>query len=505
MTSALITGTMLRDLVLCERRVHHDLHSDPALRDDHSDFVRMLWQGGREHERDVLSSQFSDAVDLRDCAPADRQAQTQLAMADDCKVILGGMISHGDRVGMPDVLERRHDGWTAGDVKWGSPTELCGNRPRLEYAVQVAHYNTILEMLGAGSGQQAFVLGRDGTIAPYDLHSPWGRTGQSIAAITTTLTDTARSIRDRLAVTLGAASAQCKLCHWHSICERELTTADDTTLIAGVGRSVRDALAPFASSVAALAELDIEPLRKGAVKPVVPGVGTGRLIRFRDRARLLRSPGATAYAMRPLGLTAGHREIHFDIETHPLLDGFVYLHGFLVREPVANGYSTRYHSIFAEDLSAEADAFSEAMQFLSADPSAHIYYYSKFERSSFRGLADRHSYVRSRADVDAVFDPSRATDLLFDVIMPHTEWPTSNLSIKTLARHLGFDWRDADASGAASIAWFDEYLKTSSADLKGRILAYNEDDVEASAVVLDGLRALPVKGPPSWPPPQLQS
>lgn len=36
--------------------------------------------------------------------------------------------------------------------------------------------------------------------------------------------------------------------------------------------------------------------------------------------------------------------------------------------------------------------------------------------------------------------------------------------------------------------------------VRQRILDYNADDVRASAVVLDGLRALPVSGPIAWPP-----
>jgi predicted RecB family nuclease len=223
-------------------------------------------------------------------------------------------------------------------------------------------------------------------------------------------------------------------------------------------------------------------------------------MRFQNRARLLRTPGAEPYALRPLGLSKGHREIHFDIETDPMRDGLVYLHGFLIRDPAKEGYEERYHHIFAETANDEGRAFAEAMQFLCADSTAHIYYYSKYERSAFRALADRHPTVCSREDVERLFNPARATDLLFDVIMPDTEWPTSNLSIKTLARSLGFDWRDVDAGGAASIAWFDEYARTHDAAVKHRILSYNEDDVRASAIVLDGLRALPVSEPPPWPP-----
>lgn len=500
MSSAAITGSMLRDLVQCERRVYNDLHADPVTRDPVSDFVRMLWAGGLAHEREILSAYGSDTVDLRD-VPLDRRAsETKLALTGTENFILGALIQSEDRLGMPDLLERRNGTWTAGDVKSGSAMEPDGRRPRLEYAVQVAHYATLLSEIGAGDGGHAFVIGRDGSSTTYDLRAPWDRSRRSIADIAAELVDKARKIRDGVSNTRGALSSTCKLCHWHTLCNHDLTDADDLTLIAGVGRSVRDILAGLANSVTELADLDVSRLATRGGRTTLPGLGLERLTRFRDRARLLRTPGATPYARQELGLTQGHREIHFDIETDPTRDTLVYLHGFLIREPDGAGFNERYHHIFAEAPDEEGKAFAEAMRFLAADPEAHIYYYSKYERSSFRILAHRHPDVCSREDVDRLFDPSRATDLLFDVIMPHTEWPTPNHSIKTLARSLGFDWRDADASGAASIAWFDEYVRTRDANIRRRILDYNEDDVRASAVVLDGLRKLRVSGPPIWHP-----
>ena len=65
--------------------------------------------------------------------------------------------------------------------------------------------------------------------------------------------------------------------------------------------------------------------------------------------------------------------------------------------------------------------------------------------------------------------------------------------IKTLAKYLGFSWRDAHPSGAASIQWFAEYLETRDPAGRQRILDYNEDDCRAMRVLLDGLRKLPVK------------
>lgn len=499
MNKAPVTGSMLRDFVQCERRVHHDLHTPTSEKDEVSDFIQMLWENGSVHEHKVLSRLEGHVIDLREVAIPDRARETGRALKTEAQYILGARLEVDDRLGMPDVLERTESEWRAGDVKSGAALEKNG-RPRLEYAVQVAHYASLLEAYRAGSGQTAVVIGRDGARAVYDLNAPFDRQGRSIKEITAQFTRCVRLIRDQSSFPRGATSASCKLCHWHTICEGELQAADDPTLIAGIGRALRDALDLHAPTIRALADLELGSVAKSGGRTHVPGLGVERLQRFQNRVRLRLTPDAKAYAFRPLGLSSGHREIHFDIETDPLRDNLVYLHGFLIREPVEEAFTEAYHSIFAETVDEEGPAFAAALAFLADNRDAHIYYYSKYERILFRALAARYPNVCSRQQIEDLFNPKRATDLLFDVIVPHTEWPTSNLSIKTLARHLGFDWRALDASGAASIAWFNEYLNHGDLSVKRRILAYNEDDVRASAVVLDGLRALPVSGPPVWPP-----
>ena len=69
-------------------------------------------------------------------------------------------------------------------------------------------------------------------------------------------------------------------------------------------------------------------------------------------------------------------------------------------------------------------------------------------------------------------------------------WPTRDHSIKTLAKFLGFQWRDTNPSGAASIEWFERWITTGDPAIKQRILAYNEDDNRAAKVLLDGVRGL---------------
>jgi predicted RecB family nuclease len=96
-------------------------------------------------------------------------------------------------------------------------------------------------------------------------------------------------------------------------------------------------------------------------------------------------------------------------------------------------------------------------------------------------------------EVETLFARPEMIDLYFDVVKKATEWPLYDQSIKTLAQHLGFQWRDTNPSGAASIEWYNRWVETCDPAIKQRILDYNEDDCLATGIVVDGVRNLPVK------------
>ena len=120
-----------------------------------------------------------------------------------------------------------------------------------------------------------------------------------------------------------------------------------------------------------------------------------------------------------------------------------------------------------------------------------IYYYSKYERTIYRKLQEKYPDVCSADEIERLFDPAHAIDLYNDVVKKATEWPTWDYSIKTLAKYLGFAWRDTHPSGAASIEWFDRWMKTGVRPYAAH-LDYNEDDCRATRVLLDGVRSLSV-------------
>jgi len=287
----------------------------------------------------------------------------------------------------------------------------------------------------------------------------------------------------------GAYAGVCKLCQWRSSCHEELKAADDLTLIPQLGRTKRDAMEAQFPTVAALADCDPDGFISKNKTPF-KGVGTASLMQFHARAKLLKSPDPKPYLKAPVAIPVQSRELFFDIETDSMRD-FCYLHGFVVRENGDNG-NERFVNFYSDDVSPEGEkkAFADAISFFRASQPATVFYYSKYERTIYRNLQERHPEVCSRDDIERLFDPGNAIDLYYDVVLPKTEWPTNDFSIKTLAKFLGFTWRDTDPSGAASIEWFNRWVETGDGAIKQRILDYNEDDCRATRVLLDGIRSL---------------
>jgi len=155
----------------------------------------------------------------------------------------------------------------------------------------------------------------------------------------------------------------------------------------------------------------------------------------------------------------------------------------------------RYVGFFADEPNKEAEqsAFAKAWGYVQASKPCAIFYYSKYERTQWRRLQEKYPSVCTGADIEALFaDPSHV-DLYYDIVKPFTEWPTRDYSIKTLATHLGFHWRDSEPSGAASIEWYHRWVETGELGVKQRLLDYNEDDCRATRVLLDGIRGLQVR------------
>ena len=415
---------------------------------------------------------------------------TRDAMTRGEPLIYGGSIRDGDLFGMPDLLRKEPGGYVPGDIKSGRGKEGGDDdndgKPKLHYAVQLALYVDILEHLNFSAGRRAFVLDIQRDEVTYDFTD---LPGQNLWDDYENALNEARSILARKIVPRPGYASVCKLCHWHTFCISQLIAADDLTLIPFLRRSDRDTMCDQIPTIASFAGINPEGFIKRK-KTAFAGVGADRFRALQARAVMLKASPPKPYLRQTISLNLFPIELFFDIEVDPLR-GVCYLHGFIERTNRDNG-TERFVAFFAEEPTpaAERDIFAAALDFFAAQTGAGIYYYSKYERSIYRKLQEKYPDICTPEDVEQLFKPTRAIDLYGDVVLKGTEWPTRDHSIKTLAKYLGFTWRDTHPSGAASVEWFDRWCRERNPDIRQRILDYNEDDCRATRVLLDGIRDL---------------
>jgi predicted RecB family nuclease len=489
-----VTAAMLYDLVACPHRVTMDLYADPAERDEPNAFVELLWERGSLYERGVITDHKDSLLDLSRFAGNEKEVRTSEAMQRGEPLIYGGRIQTEGLLGDPDLLRRQDSGYVAGDIKSGSGEEgpEDNSKPKVHYAVQLGLYTDILERKGLSAGRHAFVWDIHGREVPYDFETPYGKRGsRTLWQDYLDALREAQAIINRNMTTLPAFGAVCKLCHWYTACVRRLKETDDLTMIPELGRSKRDLMYAKIQTVAQLASINTESFVSGN-KSVFPGIGLGTLGKFRERAKLLSQNDAKPYTRAPIVFPRHDRELFFDIEVDPMRD-ICYLHGFVERLHCDNT-TEKFVFAFAEAATPDAEkrAFADAWRYIQERQPCTIYYYSKYERTIYRALQEKYPDVCRAEDIEQLFDPGNAIDLYNDVVKKMTEWPTWDFSIKSLAKYLGFSWRDTHPSGAASIEWFHRWIDSADPAIRQRILNYNEDDCRATRVLRDALGNLPI-------------
>lgn len=472
----------------CPHLLNLNEHGDDTLRAAPSAFQTMANAHASRAKAAVLAT-LPVTCNLSS-VPLLRKAEATLAaLAAEHPLIYGGRLQVDGIDGQPDLLERSPDGrYLPGLLLSGLSAEAGLSRPA---RVRLALADRALLACGHGNGMgDAFIIMADGSRVTVVLQP------SDFATLAKDSPERREidAIRKGDAKTRPALGASCQQCDWKAACKAEVQALDDLTRIAELGRSKRDVLIDAIPTVEAMARIRVEDYLRDKKRTIFPGIGPASLAKFKERAACLVDPSAAPYLKRPLTLPNTPSTIFFDLETDPFAANYVYLHGFV--EQTASG--REFRPVLTPTVSpvAERNAFAEAWQYLVTrvlNGHACVIYYSPFEKTTYLELARRYPEVASVEMIEAFFDHPHVIDLYTDWVRPHSVWPCSDLSIKTLAKFVGFSWRDTDPSGANSIVWFHDWVENGNASAMERVLFYNEDDNIAVAEVLSAMQRMPVR------------
>lgn len=496
-----LTASKLYNYLQCPHRVWRDAYGPQEEKiKETNPFVQMLWDKGVQHEKEVLS-RFGVLVDLSQGDQNERIANTRKALQEGAELLYQPVLVHENLLGIPDFLRRMEDGtYIAVDVKSGRGFEGTdengeegSQKLKKHYAVQLALYTEILERNGFSNGKrQGIIYDIEHKEVLYDLNLPLGvRDQRSHWDFYEWLKVEVLNLLNNIKQNDPAMAGICKLCPWYNSCKKWIAETDDTTGLFYVGRNARDTLRSdiHLTTVKDAQYLDVDDLmlQKKTDKQFLRGLAQKTLEKIKIRASIMANKKPPVL-YESLDLPRVQYELFFDIEDDPT-QAFVYLHGVYERTP----QGTRFIPFVASAATreAEAKAWEEFWSYIRSLPENDfvLYYYSHHEETTYKKMAELYPEVASLEDIEWLFDDSRAIDL-YRVVSKSTDWPLGSYSLKAIAQYLGFSWRDETPSGALSIQWYNEYLKTSDPRILERILLYNEDDCIATLVIKDALMSM---------------
>lgn len=496
-----ITASKLYDYTQCPHRVWRDVYGpqDEKIKETNP-FVQLLWDRGVLHEEKVIKN-IGEYLDLSEGDLEERFTKTTEAMKNKIPLIYQGVLRNKNLLGIPDLLRRSPDGnYIPLEIKSGMGFEGMDEesgeegKPKKHYAVQLCLYIDLLEQLGFGHLNKGIIIDIHGNDVEYDLNRSLGKKNL------TSLWEYYEQVKSNVSLLLNndeqnkpSSSGKCKLCPWCKSCKKWVTETEDLTGLFYVGASKRDVINADLGiqKISDIISLDTDDIlaRKKKDKSFLKGVGKDTLEKIQKRAQVLIKTNKPVLYDH-LDLPKVSCELFFDIENDPTQD-FVYLHG--VYERTERG--EHYKRFIAAEISKEEEkrAWSEFWDYIHSLPKDDyaVYYFSPYEKTIYKRLQKQYPEVISLAELEDFFSNPKVIDL-YQLVFKHTDWPLSSYSIKDLATYLGFSWRDETPSGALSIQWFNEYLKTKDEKDLTRILEYNEDDCKAMVILKDELEKMAV-------------
>ncbi|MBN1429070.1 MAG: TM0106 family RecB-like putative nuclease [Anaerolineae bacterium] len=464
-----ISATDLHTLTRCDRQVYLEHNGDPDKRAPQTDYQKWLREQGLQHENRVISD-----FDIQQ--PTYKYDNLEIGYEITCEFmregvpyIYQGVLMHDNLVGIPDLLER-----VDGQSRWGDyhyrPLDVkLASTPTEGYRLQVMAYMALLEAI-----QQARPAGGLLLRYPPDERTDDQSYREEPVDFDEKLYMARLAQARRLANGLEPVpfySSTCGECAWREVCIPIIESAQDASLIPGLRRDVWQSLHKKGlKTLADVAAADVDELR------AIKGVGEKTAPAIIGKAKAL-STGQMVSICKP-NLPPPGDDVLFDVESVPG-EGVFYLMGFTT----GAGDKQKYEYYLAEKPGYEGQVWKDFLACMNRH-TGMIYHYGVYECTTVKKLSERYD-----TETQAETLLARMIDLE-KVIKDCVVLPLRSVSLKAVAPWLGFSWQSDVQSGDDSMLEYLAWLEDGDRKHLDSILSYNEQDCQATRVVLEWLRTL---------------
>ncbi len=467
----LLTDDLLLDYARCHRRAYLHHGGDRHHRAPEKDFVLKL---RREHQQQIQKVLAGQTVVTPEYTSQDwptGAAATETLMAAGVERIHRGILRWTapleewphlaglELVGRPTLLVRQPGVSRFGDWCYQPVNIKLGKRPKSEYKLVAMFQGLILTQIQGTAPPDPQLILREGSTHRVD-------SGYWLGKMVTAMGDCVAALRGEEAPEVFISRQRCSLCPWYDHCHDVAVATQHLSLVPGVtpGRyaSLQGAGVTSLAQLAALQPEQVEPEIDGAI------------------ARHIQCQAQAIFEDRPLPLGAAHPsppplapiELYFDLEAEPDQD-VDFLFGVLC---VNHGKETEtFHGFFAEHPKDEPLIWQQFLALLHRYPTAPIFHFSPYEVETVKRLSKR--YRMSQYSMRSLLP--RFVDV-HAWLMQVAVLPVENYSLKSVAKWLGFAWRDQGLSGDQTVCLYNQWLDTADQEAMAMILRYNEDDCRAT-------------------------
>ncbi len=464
---------------------------------------------------------------------------TKQALRTPANIITGGVIKTPYTTTRPDLLIRNNQTqqWHVGDIKhakavtpnkarpnqsavtplwdiWQGPTDETYQQlnpvTKPEHTLQLEHYRRAIQDTIEEHGQQVsnqgFIIGRnqDATWRDIDI----------IVDKYDNIVENYRQTRRKARQNQHAwpdKKTKCAQCKYQTYCQTQREETNNLTLLVDLSTKTADSMRLLGiTDIDDLYNTDYDMLQKQAKQGNINGYKTNpeKLLQLKIRAEAHLTNTTLQLAGAPLEPIQATHELHLDIENLPLgfqtrngdnmRDGYVYLIGITTKN---NETGTEHWQPIWADGSKKSekqlvnDTANYIQNYYKKHPNTKGYVYAAAgaERKMFRQLQDEHQTSQGQQLVDWI--DNKTTIDLHVYLKNNWAIPQPDMTLKTIAKYCGFQWRDPAPGGANSILWATAMLCDEDATIrnnnKTRVEQYNQDDTRATAAITTWVKTLP--------------